>query len=91
MSELMADRVPRGEASTAAVKPAVEVGPQVVDAFVTSCERLLRVVDGAGSLKTTVCFAHPWFGPLDAEGWFFMAGFHLRLHRKQVERILAVR
>lgn len=93
MSELLARRVPPGEASTAAVKPAAEVGAEVVDAFVASCERLARTVAGieAARLQTAVRFPHPWFGPLDAAAWHFMAGFHLRLHRKQVERILGGR
>lgn len=90
IAELLKGRVPPGEASTAAVKPAADVGAEVVDAFVVSCERLARTVAGdeAATLQTAVRFPHPWFGPLDAAAWHFMAGFHLRLHRKQVERIL---
>ncbi len=90
IAELLAGRVPPGEASTAAVKPAEDVGAEVVGAFVASYERLARTVAGdeAATLKTDVRFSHPWFGPLDAAAWHFMAGFHLRLHRKQVERIL---
>ena len=30
-----------------------------------------------------------WFGPLNAADWFFLAGFHLNLHRRQIERIQA--
>ncbi len=40
-------------------------------------------------LRTAARYRHPWFGPLDAAGWHAMAAFHLRLHRKQVEAILA--
>lgn len=91
VSELLAGRVPPGAASTAAVKPSAEVGPGVVEAFIASCRRLEGVVAGAPgeALATGGRFPHPWFGPLDATGWFFMAGFHLRLHRRQLELILA--
>ena len=93
VGDLLDGRTPPGEASTAAVKPSANVDAGVVGEFIASCEKLERVVAGAGDdarrLATPLRFAHPWFGPLDAAGWFFMAGFHLRLHRKQIEHILA--
>jgi hypothetical protein len=91
VSALLDGRVPPGAASTAAVKPSAEVGPDVVEAFTASCRRLEGIVTAvsAAALATPLRYAHPWFGPLDAAAWFFMAGFHLRLHRGQVERILA--
>lgn len=93
ITALLADKMPPGAASTAAVKPAVDVGPEVVEMFTASCRRLEKIVAAAQasgvSLATSKRFAHPWFGPLDAAAWHFMAGFHLRLHRKQVERILS--
>jgi len=91
VSDLLAGRVPPGAASTAAVKPSADVSAEVVGAFTASCRRLEGIVAAApaAALATPLRYAHPWFGPLDAAGWFFMAGFHLRLHRKQVELILA--
>jgi hypothetical protein len=91
VSALLDGRVPPGAASTAAVKPSEDVGAEVVEAFTASCRRLEGIVAAAptAALATPIRYAHPWFGPLDAAAWFFMAGFHLRLHRGQVERILA--
>ena len=33
--------------------------------------------------------AHPWFGPLDAFQWHCLLGIHQRIHRRQIEVILA--
>ena len=81
--------MPEGEASTAAVKPAVAVGPVVVDAYEASCDALLAVVAAAPDLETPLRFAHPWFGPQNAAGWHALAGGHMGIHRVQIQRILA--
>jgi hypothetical protein len=80
--------VPPGEASTAAVKPSPDVTAAVVDHYERSCDDLMATVAAIPNLRTDARFAHPWFGPLDAAGWHAMAGTHLALHRKQIERIL---
>jgi len=82
-------QVPERVASTAAVKPSPEVGEGVLGEFEQACDLLIKTAEGAGDLRTKVRYAHPWFGPLDAAGWYFMAGFHMQLHRKQVEAIIA--
>jgi hypothetical protein len=81
--------VPPGKASTAAVKPSPEVTAAVVAEYEASCDALLAQVGAAPDSKTTVRFAHPWFGPLDAFGWHAMAGSHMGIHRVQIERIIA--
>ena len=81
--------VPPGQASTAAVKPSPDVTAAVVGHYEKSCDDLIATVAGIPNLKTAARFAHPWFGPLDAAGWHAMAGTHLALHRKQIERIIA--
>jgi len=85
---LLAGQVPSQPASTAAVKPQ-EVGPEVREAFAAACARLEAAVGDRTSLATATRHRHPWFGPLDARAWHFMAGFHMRLHRQQLERIRA--
>jgi hypothetical protein len=80
--------VPPGKASTAAVKPAPDIGEAVVGEYEKSCDKLLETVAAVPDLKTTARFAHPWFGPLDVAGWHSMAGTHLAIHRQQIERIL---
>jgi hypothetical protein len=85
--ELSSGRVPEGEASTATVKPRVDVGEEVIGAFIHSCDLL---IEAEKSIKpTTARYAHPWFCPLDAEAWLVMAGFHMRLHHAQVDKIIS--
>lgn len=81
-------KVPGRVASTAAVKPDPDVGATVLPSFRESCADIARVVGEIENLRTTTRYAHPWFGPLNAAEWHFMAGFHMRLHRRQVEAIL---
>ncbi|MGV3753748.1 MAG: DinB family protein [Verrucomicrobiota bacterium] len=81
-------QVPERVASTAAVKPSPEVGEGVLGEFEQACDLLIKTAGGAGDIRTQARYAHPWFGPLDAAGWYLMAGFHMRLHRRQMEEIL---
>jgi hypothetical protein len=81
--------VPKGKASTAAVKPSPAADASIVEAYKASCESLLTTVAAVPNLNTTARYAHPWFGPLNAAGWYAMAGSHLAIHRVQIERIIA--
>jgi len=81
--------VPEKAASTAGVKPSPAAGPEVRASYEESCDLLLTTANDASDLRTTLRYAHPWFGPLNAAGWFSMAGSHLGLHRGQMTRILA--
>lgn len=85
---LKAGRVPTRVASTAAVKPSPGVTEGVMAEFESACHHLEAVASRDG-LKTKARYAHPWFGPLTAAGWHFMAAFHMRLHRRQMEAIIA--
>jgi hypothetical protein len=83
--------VPDGAASTAAVKPRTDAGPDVVAEYEASCDALLTTAAAVPDLKTRARFPHPWFGPLTAAGWYALAGTHLGIHRVQIERIRAGR
>jgi hypothetical protein len=50
---------------------------------------LPRMIERLGPLNARARHPHPWFGPLDAATWHFMTGFHMQLHFKQMELILA--
>lgn len=89
IASLGAGRIPSGEASTAAVKPSTTVTQDVIVEFNKGCGQFAAIVAALPDLKTTVQFPHPWFGPMDAATWHFMAGFHMRLHRRQMQLILA--
>jgi hypothetical protein len=85
---LLAGRIPVGEASTAAVKPSPDVDATVIAAFEQSCDEITQSCREAPSLRTEVRYPHPWFGPLNAEEWQALAGFHMTLHRRQMGLIL---
>ncbi len=89
IGDLTQGRIPVGEASTANVKPRPGVTSAIVPEYERSCDDLLSAVAAAQDLKTTLRYAHPWFGPLDAAGWHALAGGHLGIHRVQIERIIA--
>lgn len=78
----------KGAASTAAVKPNSDVTESVLSEYENSCDNLLKIVDGISDLKTKTRYPHPWFGPLDAAGWHALAARHLRIHRRQIEKII---
>ncbi|MDB6109160.1 MAG: hypothetical protein JWR69_910 [Pedosphaera sp.] len=80
--------VPPGVSSTANVKPSTTVTAAVIPEYEAACDALLATVAAAPQLKTAVRYAHPWFGPLDAWGWYALAGVHMGLHRAQIEQIL---
>lgn len=89
IKSLARGQVPARTASTAAVKPSPEVDEGMIEKFEQGCALFSKTVEGIADLKTSVRYAHPWFGPIDAAGWHFMAGFHMRLHRRQIEAIVA--
>jgi hypothetical protein len=89
IGELVLEVTPPGAASTAAVKPNADVGPEVVAAFEASCDALASAIAASPNLDTQARYPHPWFGPLNAAGWHALAGAHLSIHRVQIERILA--
>lgn len=88
ITSLAKENPPTGQASTAAVKPSPTVDASVMNAYEKSCDAVLTAVSAAPNLKTKSRYTHPWFGPLDASGWHAMAGSHMSIHRKQIERIL---
>ena len=81
-------RSPRG---TADVKPdpavdsksAILSFEQMADQFLESAKR----IDVNAFPAAT--FPHPWFGDLNARGWLVLSGVHTRIHRKQIEAIIA--
>jgi hypothetical protein len=86
--ELVREVTPPGSASTAAVKPSADVGPEVLAAFEASCDAFASTVAASPSLSTHARYPHPWFGPLNAAGWHALAGMHMGIHRVQIERIV---
>ena len=80
--------MPPGVASIAAVKPSPDASPAVWEEYARSCSDVLAAIAQNPNLNTKLKFAHPWFGPLNGEGWHLLAGLHMGIHRKQIEAIL---
>lgn len=79
---------PKAAASTARVKPSPEADASALQHFTQSVEDLVNDTRAIPELRTAQRYAHPWFGPMDAAGWFAMLAMHMNLHRRQIERIL---
>ncbi len=79
---------PPGKGSTAAVKPNPQAAKAVLPEYEKSCDKFLEAVSSA-ALNTKVQYEHPWFGLLNASGWHALAGSHMSIHRRQIERILS--
>lgn len=86
---LCSGEIPARATSTAEVKPGTDVDRSIIADFEISCRRLEEIVAKTITFPATPRYAHPWFGPMDAAAWHFLSGFHLRLHRKQIEAISA--
>lgn len=86
--KLAKEIVPEGVASTADVKPAPSANASVVAEYEASCDAVLAAAAAAPNLRTKARFTHPWFGSLDAFAWYGLAGNHMAIHRKQLERII---
>ena len=82
-------KVPTRESSTSDVKPSAEAGAGSRELFERSCDDFLTRSRAVEKLATEKRYRHPWFGPLDAAGWHALAATHMRIHRIQIERILA--
>ena len=88
IQDLTQGRIPEGAASTASVKPSPNVTASVVAEYEQSCDALLAAIAAAPDLNTTLRFAHPWFGPLNAAGWHTLASGHMGIHHEQLVRII---
>jgi hypothetical protein len=70
------------------VMPSVSPGIEQIGAFQSSVEDYLQMVSELGPLRGTLTKRHPVFGMFDAHKWHCMFGFHLMIHRRQVEYVV---
>lgn len=89
LKSLAHERVPKGQVSTAAVKPREDVTEAVIAEYEASCDLLMKTISQITNFKTQAKFPHPWFGPMNAHDWLALCGMHLGIHRVQIERILS--
>ncbi len=74
----------------AAYKPNPDVGIEVIDQFQSMNDRYQEMVQQHKPLKSMARHDHPWFGGLDGHLWHCLAAAHMRIHRRQIRKILAV-
>lgn len=65
-------------------------GVEQVEAFRSSVDDYLSLIPTLPKLRGTPATAHPLFGLFDAHKWHCMFGFHLGLHLRQAEKVLAI-
>ena len=86
--------VPKGIVDIALYKPNPNVGIDVFDRFAAVNERYVNSIESlleAGArLNRRPVFPHPWFGWLGPHQWHVLAAFHQRIHRRQVQKIVAM-
>jgi hypothetical protein len=88
--ELSNGERPWGGLDLAAIRPDGRRGAQVVqdfENFLTDFAEALS--EDAGDQGCTLTYPHPWHGELTAQGWHSLAAFHQRMHRRQMEQIVA--
>lgn len=76
---------------TADVKPNIDVDAVTIrSAFKEMTENFVKDI-GATNIDAfpDATHPHPWFGEQNASHWLTIAGAHMRIHRQQVEAILA--
>lgn len=83
--------VPKGQVAIDYYKPVADLDVEVIDRFKDICYDFLETVRAFGKLKSGPTYAHPWFGQLSGHGWNVLAAVHMKIHRKQVQAILAKR
>lgn len=70
------------------VKPDPVSGPEVVESFLKSARLLAKTVTSIENLDTSATHEHPWFGPFNCKRWHALTAIHMRIHRRQIEKII---
>ena len=94
INSLLNGIVPDFSAAIKDYKPSPDVGFDAIERYrqmsydyVGNIESLIK---SRGSLRSSVRFAHPWFGLLDAHQWHCLVGVHQLVHRRQAQKLIAM-
>lgn len=89
ISELSQDKIPAGEANTAAVKPSGGLSiNQSVEQFKKFTDvGFQKLLESIKNRDSKLKFRHPWFGLMNAKQWFWLLPIHHNLHLKQIREI----
>jgi hypothetical protein len=82
-------KTPPGKASTATVKPSGAAPAEAaVRAFRSFCgPEFSSILPSVQNRDSGAKFAHPWFGPLTARGWYWVLAAHHAVHLQQLREI----
>jgi hypothetical protein len=85
---------PRGAIDIADYKPANDVGFEVLDRFrqveLSYGLDVEAMIESQGRLVNGATYLHPWFGLINAHQWHCLAAVHLQIHRRQMQKIIAI-
>mgnify|MGYP000504177728 CR=1 FL=1 len=65
-----------------------DAGVEMIDAFALNNQEVLEKLVKIQSMKPSKTHHHPWFGEFSAKQWLCLMAVHMKLHRKQIEKIL---
>lgn len=74
----------------AEVKPDAAAGEEQQALLRAAVDDYAHLIGTLGDLRTSRRHAHPWFGMLDLRGWHTLAALHTTIHRRQIQRIVAL-
>ena len=78
------------KADIADVKPKGGKGRQIIEEYTLFLRDFAHTLsEDVGDCQSTHTHGHPWFGELDAHQWACLAAVHQKIHRQQLERIVA--
>ena len=93
VNSLVDGNTPEFAAKVQDYKPSRDVGFDVIERYQQICSDYVDSIDSLlrsrGNLRSSVRFAHPWFGPLDAHQWHCLV-VHQRIHRRQAQKIITM-
>lgn len=89
MKVLSMGQQPNAKADTAAVKPESELNHySSIGEYLSFAESFIaNLNDNVKNPDSKVTFKHPWFGPLNVNGWLWLMGTHTGIHTRQIREI----
>jgi hypothetical protein len=88
IESLSSERLYSRRVSIAAVKPKPVQSLETISRFAGATQDYVERISHLGNLVTATRHSHPWFGPLDALGWHWLATIHHTIHRRQIQKII---
>jgi hypothetical protein len=90
--ELSRGVVPAVKPDVAAVKPSGSYGAGAVGVFQSFLAQYADTMNReVADRRSRTTLRHPWFGEMNAHQWHCLAALHQAIHRKQMQKILALK